>query len=421
MTMRRILTCPLTCRLGGFILLATLIAAAPAASAASRSDFIRAAGRHLADGDGGRFAVKGINLGNWLVPEGYMFKFKRALAPKEIEDVVENLVGAEQAARFWSEFRDVYVGEDDIRFIKAAGFNTVRVPLHWRLFVTPDKAGDDRFEGLGWALLDRLVQWCRNAGLRVIVDLHAAPGGQTGVNHDDGTGFPLTFYVPRYRNLTVALWRALAAHYRDDPTVLGYDLLNEPISPYSDESYLNPRLEAFYRDIVAAIRSVDSNHLVFLEGAQWATNFDVFGPPFDANAVYTYHKFWARPTRDEVQSYVNFSYRWNVPILIGETGEASDEWNEKFRRLNESFDIDWCFWPYKNLDSETSVISIREPEGWDLIAAAGSGGVGRELDPSQAESILDAYLNAAKFKNSRINSGYLESLGLQVPSLKTAE
>ena len=92
----------------------------------------------------------------------------------------------------------------------------------------------------------------RTAGLRVIIDLHAAPGGQTGVNHDDGPGFPLVFYVPHYRRLTVALWRELANRYRDDPTILGYDLLNVTISPYNDMDYLNPRLEPLYREIVAA-------------------------------------------------------------------------------------------------------------------------------------------------------------------------
>src|SRR6202041_520119 len=124
-----------------------------------------------------------------------------------------------------------------------AGFNTVRVPLNWRLFVAPGNGSATRFEGPGWALLDRLVGWCRDAGLRVIVDLHAAPGGQTGVNHDDGPGFPLTFYVPRDRALTIALWQKLAAHYRDETAILGYDLLNEPISPYNDVDSLNPRLE----------------------------------------------------------------------------------------------------------------------------------------------------------------------------------
>ena len=357
------------------VLLVSLILGNGSAGAAP-PNFIHADGTHLIDAQGDRFAVKGINLGNWLVPEGYMFKFMRKRAPSEIAGVIEALIGPQEASRFWTEFRDGYITEKDIRFIKAAGFNTVRVPLHWRLFVEPGDAGDggadraDRFEGQGWSLLDRLVQWCREADLRVIIDLHAAPGGQTGVNHDDGTGFPLTFYVPRYRQLTVALWRALAAHYRDEPAILGYDLLNEPISPYSDETYLNPRLEPLYRDVVAAIRSVDTNHVVLLAGAQWSTNFAVFGRPFDANAVYTYHKFWAKPTRDALQSYLNFSKRWNVPLLIGETGEYNNAWNKSFRELHEQFGIGWVFWPYKSLDAETAVVSIAKPDGWDLIAGA---------------------------------------------------
>jgi endoglucanase len=391
----------------------------PASAAAA--GFIHAAGQRLVDGSGEDFAIKGINLGNWLVPEGYMFKFTRARAPNEIEAVIAALIGPQAASRFWASFRDVYIAQDDIRFIKAAGFNTVRVPLHWRLFVKPgDTANDDRSEGQGWYLLDRLVGWCRDAGLRVIIDLHAAPGGQTGVNHDDGPGYPLTFYVPRDRRLTIALWRELAAHYRDEPTILGYDVLNEPISPYSDEDYLNPRLEPFYRDIVMAIRGVDPNHVVLLAGAQWSTSFAVFGRPFDANAVYTYHKFWARPTRDALQPYLNFSNRWKVPLLIGETGEYNDDWNARFRRLHEQFGIGWVFWPYKSLDSTTSVVSIDAPAGWGLVARAGSVEVGTlmpdMLPPrAQAQAILDAYLEAAKFVNVRVNGGYLNSLGLAAP------
>jgi endoglucanase len=405
--------CRSLCLSAALALAATLNFASGSAPAAS-PDFIHAEGTRLVDGHGDRFTVKGINLGNWLVPEGYMFKFTQARAPKEIAGVIEGLIGAEAASRFWNEFRQVYVAEDDIRFIKAAGFNTVRVPLHWRLFVEPAEGTADRFEGPGWQLLDRLVQWCRESGLRVIIDLHAAPGGQTGVNHDDGTGFPLTFYVPHYRRLTIALWRALAAHYRDEPTILGYDLLNEPISPYSDEAYLNPRLEPLYRDIVAAIRSVDTNHLVLLAGAQWSTSFAMFGRPFDANAVYTYHKFWAKPTRDSLQSYLDFSNRWNVPVLIGETGEYNDAWNAAFRRLNERFGIGWCFWPYKDLDSNTSAVSIKKPEGWDLIAAAG-GRASAPIPRAQALTILNAYLEAAKFNNTRVNGSYLASLGLVAP------
>ncbi len=252
--------CHRFCRVGALVLFTTLIIG-NAPGVAAPPNFVHAEGARLVDVHGDRFTIKGINLGNWLVPEGYMFRFTHARSSTEIAAVIEALIGSEEASRFWTEFRDGYIARDDIRFIKAAGFNTVRVPLHWRLFVEPGEDGADRFKGQGWYLLDQLVQWCREFELHVILDLHAAPGGQTGVNHDDGTGFPLTFYVPRYRRLTVALWRELAAHYHDEPTILGYDLLNEPISPYSDEDYLNPRLEPLYREIVAAIRGVDSNHV----------------------------------------------------------------------------------------------------------------------------------------------------------------
>jgi endoglucanase len=404
--------------LGCALTVGALLSSGPKSGLAytATADFIHAEGTHLVDGSGESFSIKGINLGNWLLPEGYMFKFKHALSPSEIAALIETLVGPDQAHRFWSEFRNIYVAKEDIAFIKAAGFNTVRVPLNWRLFVElGDTAKDDKFDGPGWALLDRLVQWCREDGLRVIIDLHAAPGGQTGVNHDDGTGFPLTFYVPRYRALTIALWHELATHYRGDTAVLGYDLLNEPISPYNDVNYLDPQLEPLYRDIVAAIRSVDRNHVVLLAGAQWSTNFSVFGRPFDSNAVYEYHKFWANPTRDALQDYLDFSNRWNVPVMIGETGEYTNSWNEKFRKLNERFNIGWCFWTYKNLDTNTSVVSIDKPDGWDLVADAGSAEKSTTLSPEQAQTILDAYLEAAKLKNGRINGGYLKSLGLVVP------
>lgn len=399
-------------------LLALLFGVAPTAAAEVPPGFVRVEGKRFVGPDGETFAIKGINLGNWLIPEGYMFKFTRARAPREIEALIERLVGPEEAARFWARYRDSYVTEEDIRFIKAAGFNTIRVPLHYALFVDPQDP--TRFEGPGYRLLDRVIGWSREAGLKVIIDLHAAPGGQTGVNHDDGTGYPLVFYVPSYRRLTVALWARLAARYRDEPAVLGYDLLNEPISPYSDTAYLNPRLEPLYREIAAAIRAVDPHHVIFLAAAQWSTNFGVFGAPFDDQLAYTYHKFWASPERNSVQDYVNFGDRYDVPLFLGETGELTDEWNAAFRGLNERFGIGWSFWTYKNLESFSTVVSIPKPAGWDAIAAAAAMSEAdwdsAELPPpDQARAILEAYLEAIQFRNGRINEGYLASLGLAVP------
>ena len=397
-------------------------AAVTAADPSHATGFVHTSGRHFVGPDGTPFAIRGINLGNWLVPEGYMFKFRRMHAPKEINVLIERLIGPEDAKAFWDIFRENYVTEDDIRYLKAAGFNTVRVPLHYALFVDPNVGPDDpsRYDGPGYRLLDRVIGWCRTAGLKVIVDLHAAPGGQTGVNHDDGTGFPLVFYVPSYRRQTIDLWRHLAERYHDEPTVLGYDLLNEPISPYNDVDYLNPRLEPLYKDIVTAIRAVDTHHVVFTAAAQWSTNFAVFGRPYDDNIAYTYHKFWASTERDSVQSYVNFANRYNVPVFLGESGELTDDWNRAFRQLNEHFGINWSFWTFKNLESDSTVLSVPKPEGWEKLETLGNevpeDWVHETLpSPAEAKRILWAYLGAIKFRNTHVNASYLASLGMKAP------
>ena len=169
----------------------------------------------------------------------------------------------------------------------------------------------------------------------MIPDLHAAPGGQTGINHDDGPGYPLMFYVPRDRDLTVKLWRAVAQRYSGNPTILGYDILNEPIAPYHDVATLNARLEPFYKRATAAIREVDPGRIVILAGGQWSSSFAMFGPPFAKNLAYTYHSFWASTKRDSIQRHLNFANLYDVPLFLGETGELTDEWNERFRKLHE--------------------------------------------------------------------------------------
>jgi len=399
-------------------------AAAPEA-ATSAPGFVRAQGPRFVNPDGSTFLIKGMSFGNWLLPEGYMFKFTVQRSPQDIEDVIEYLAGPEEAARFWKDFRETYIQEEDVAFLAGAGFTTVRVPLHWKFFL--DRNQPDRVDpnGEGWALIDRLVGWAKAHDIKLILDIHAAPGGQTGVNHDDGVGYPLTFYVPEFKRRTITLWRAIAERYRDETAVLGYDLLNEPITPYHDTDVLNSRLEPFYRDLVTVIREVDPNHPIMLAGAQWSTNFDVFGPPFAENLGYTYHMFWAAPQRSSIQKYVNFANRWQVPIFIGETGELNDEWNAQFRALNERLGLGWSFWTYKNLDTPSTVSSINRPEGWDAIALFGSvpksQWASMEKPPrEQVVATLRQYLDNARFANTTIRNGYVASLGLKVPCAKFA-
>jgi hypothetical protein len=392
---------------GAILAAAILLSPAPPAGAA----FIRAEGQRFIDADGRPFVIKGMSVGNWLMPEGYMFKFERAKAPRQIEAVFARLIGDAAADRFWRTFRDTYVTAADIRFMASVGFNTVRVPLHWRLFVAPGEP--PVFAGDGYRLLDGVIGWARDTGMKVIIDLHAAPGGQTGINHDDGPGLPLMFYVPAHQALTVALWRHLAERYRDEPVVLGYDLLNEPITPYADTDYLNPRLEPFYRRLVAAIRAVDDRHVIFLAASQWSTSFAPFGPPFAPNLAYTYHKFWSSTRRDAIQPYLDFSNRYNVPLFLGESGELTDEWTADFRRLHDRFGLSWSFWTYKNLDSPSTVVSIPRPPGWGaIVAAADRPGLAPPPPREVAQATLDAYLAGFALDRATINWSYLAALSL---------
>jgi aryl-phospho-beta-D-glucosidase BglC (GH1 family) len=375
---------------------------------AAADTIVRIEGKNFIAPDGRALAIKGISLGNWLMPEGYMFKLEVAKSPRQIYGAFDRLLGPERAAAFWERFRDTYIARDDIRFIRSVGFNTVRIPLHWRLFMDPQ----GEITGEGWSLLDRVLGWVREAGLLAIVDLHAAPGGQTGINHDDGPGYPLMFYVPRDRQLTVKLWRAIARRYAGNPAILGYDILNEPIAPYHDTATLNPRLEPFYRDVTAAIREEDPGRVVILAAGQWSSSFDMFGPPFADNLAYTYHSFWASTKRDSIQRHLNFANRYDVPLFLGETGELTDEWNARFRKLHETFGIGWSFWTYKNLDTPSTVVSIPRPDGWNEIVAFADG-----KGDKPAEAVIDRaiaqYLDGIRFRNGVVRWSYLESLGLK--------
>ncbi len=383
-----------------------------------QSRFVTTRGKDLASPDGKPFLLKGINLGNWLLPEGYMFKFKTANSPVLIHTVINELIGEDEARRFWKAYRDNYITREDIRFIKQAGFNSVRVPFSYRLFVSEGEP--QKLEGAGYELLDRVVDWCKKEGLFVILDMHAAPGGQTGDNIDDSWGYPFLFESAESQDLTVNIWRKIAARYPDEPTVVGYDLLNEPIAHYFDTVYLNPKLEPLYRRIVAAIREVDRNHIIFLGGAQWDTNFKVFGTPFDDKVAYTFHKYWMDVNQQAIQEYLDFRDKHNVPVWMGESGENTDEWIGSFRTLLELNNIGWCFWPYKKLDATSCVVSINSPAEWDTIVEFAESPritfeeVRKNRPPrDRVKKALSDYLVRIRFANCRINQGYLKALALR--------
>jgi aryl-phospho-beta-D-glucosidase BglC (GH1 family) len=383
----------------------------------AQSRFVATSGQDLVTADGSRLLLRGINLGNWLLPEGYMFKFKSTNSPQRIETLINQLVGEDEARRFWKKYHQNYITEEDIRFIKRSGFNSVRVPFSYRLFVKD--VAPIALEGEGYRYLDDVIAWCRKENLYVILDLHAAPGGQTGDNIDDSWGYPFLFESAESQELTVKIWRKIAARYRNEPAVIGYDLLNEPIAHFFDAKTLNPRLEPLYRKIVTGIREVDRHHLIFLGGAQWDTNFKVFGPPFDNKLVYTFHKYWMDVNKGAIQEYLDFRKKYNVPVWMGESGENTDQWIGSFRSLLETNNIGWCFWPYKKLEATSCVVSISSPADWDTIITFAEGprttfeDIRKHRPPKEKViKALNDYLEGIKFAHCQINQGYVQALGV---------
>jgi endoglucanase len=382
--------------------------------------FVTVKGRQIVTPDGRPLLLRGINLGNWLVPEGYMFKFKGAASPRLIQQVVSELLGPDEGRIFWKKYRDNYITRDDIAFIKNSGMNSIRVPFNFRSFEPEDYPG--MREETGFEMLDRVIAWCKEIGLYVILDMHCAPGGQTGDNIDDSWGYPYLFESPRSQERMTKVWREIAQRYCTETALIGYDLLNEPIAPYFDTKRLNPLLEPLYKKVVASIREVDSHHLIFLGGAQWNTNFGVFGAPFDPGLVYTFHRYWCDTTQAVVQEFVDFGEKHDVPLWMGESGENTDQWIKSFRNLLERNNIGWCFWPFKKMDATSCPVTFDRPAFWEEIVAYADTSRAtfeqiRDRRPSRAhiEVAFAGFLENCRFKNCRINGEYLRALGMAIP------
>jgi endoglucanase len=357
---------------------------------ASFDGFVRARSGRLVDGSGRDLLLRGVGLGNWMLPEGYMWRFgPGAESPREIEALVKRLLGADAASAFWEGFRDAFIAEADIVRIAESGFDHVRLPINARVIQNPDGSMIEA----GLELIDRLIGWCRAHRLWVLLDLHGAPGGQTGTNIDDSLGRPDLFFDPRHRANTLTLWSELARRHAGDPTVLGYDLLNEPLPNEWQHRFAGELIE-LYRDLTREIRAVDPDHLIMYEGSHWATNWSIFTEVWDDNSALQFHKYWSSPDRASIAPFLEARDRLGLPIYMGEGGENTLPWLYTAFRLYEAEGIGWNFWPWKKIGTRTSPASIVPPAGWDEVVAAIPGG-----PVADAPRIFDDLLAGMRIEN----------------------
>lgn len=364
--------------------------------------FLKAQDTKIVNDEGDEILLAGWGLGNWLLPEGYMWLAgdnKNFDRPRRIEKTIEELTGSAFAETFWREYRDRYISEADIWEMARLGYNSVRIPIHWRILMREEPG--IHFREDGFALLDRCIGWCERYGLYVFLDLHAAPGGQTGSNIDDSRNdLPELFTDSDAWEKAVALWKALAARYRDRWIVGGYDLLNEPLRPGLESgNALHPYLEQlvrFYEEITAEIRTIDARHMLCIEGHRWATDTSIFFQPYDDNAVIHFHRYACMPGIEAFASYLALSERMRMPLWLGESGENTQEWFAAMFPLSAALGIGYNLWPWKKMACENSPLSVRPPDGWEEILRCAQGGP--KPSPARARRILEEFLDNIRFE-----------------------
>ncbi len=362
-------------------------------------EFIRATEDGFRVGDR-ELALRSVGIGSFLNLEFFMLGLYGT--DGDIRRCLRNLHGPEKAARFWTVYCEHFLAEPDLAFIASLGVDAVRLAFGWRIF--EPEAGDGGFDEKGFVQLDRVIRLCERHGLRAILDLHAAPGGQNADWHSDNpTGMALLWEFPELRRKTLALWERIAERYRDDPWVGGYDLLNEPFIHTGRAG----ELDRFTHDLVAAIRRKDPDHLCLVEGNVYASRFTCLTPIDDPNTAYSFHFYpfhrWLTLSAEELarvdlakeleaverQLLDNDERRHLVevlkrPVWCGETGtftcpELGDPgfYLRAFRGafgLLRKHGIPWCFWTYKDV-GQHGLLRIREDSAWMRMAARIQGDV----------------------------------------------
>ncbi|MCD6440786.1 MAG: cellulase family glycosylhydrolase [Candidatus Marinimicrobia bacterium] len=334
--------------------------------------FFKTLGLDIVDSDGNKFILKGYGLGGWLVPEGYMLHVPGYGSPTSIRNKIIDLIGEKETDKFFELYRKNYVAEKDIELIAEWGFNHVRLPFHYEFFSPIDSPGvfiEDGFE-----IIDTLLVWCKRNGLYLILDMHCAPGGQNAGNISDSDGEAKLWTHSADQDRTADIWKRIAERYKNEEWIIGYDLLNEPVLP---SGYGGADLRDLYIRLTDAVREVDSNHIIFIEGNWYATDFNGLPPRFDSNMVWAFHKYWNETDLSSIQQYRNLRTQTVTPLWLGETGENSNPWFYETVQLMNQQNIGWNWWAHKKFNTITSPLSAVIPSEYHQIIDYWKGNAAR--------------------------------------------
>ncbi|WP_375416550.1 cellulase family glycosylhydrolase [uncultured Hymenobacter sp.] len=398
---------------------------------AQRLSWLRAAGPRIVDARGREVVLRGFNVGGWLLQESYMLGTDTLNCQWRIKQGLLRTMPEAEMEDFYRQYRANFISKADINFLAKQGFNCVRLPFHYDLFLTaaqrhartealrrPSSANvtayveqlsgwydknqlftDKKLEGFRY--IDQVLNWCAANHMYVVLDLHAAPGGQGTDRNINDNFLPLDLWKRRdaqgraiYQDMTVRLWEKLAARYKKDARVAMYDFINEPhnVNQANGLSADNQEINALYSRLINAVRAQGDPHLLLLEGNGYGNEYTNLTPDRLAsqdktNLVYNAHRYWcpngpetADPNPNQVNLIKNlaaFRERWQVPVWVGETGENSNEWFAAAVQGLNAQSIGWCHWNIKRVNSPASLLRVQSYG--NILTAAGRAGLLRNV------------------------------------------
>lgn len=317
------------------------------------TSFLKTDGTVLKDhsGKGDAVILRGTNAGGWLVQEAWMCPTNSVDQKSTIRIFTERF-GKERAEELLAVYENHWWTLQDFDNAKELGFNVLRLPFAW--FHLLDDEGKLRAETL--AKLDWFVENCAKRDMYVILDLHGAPGSQNGRDHSGDTSGSVLYKDENAKKRTVSLWEQLAEHYKGNPAIAGYDLLNEPEGDETERAPWGEKQLPFFDELYRAVRRVDGDHIIIMN-AVWEPadmpHTDRYGWE---NVIYQYH-FYGWDGIDDVEEQKRFTdskvvmeqeANHQVPVLVGEFTlfEEPESWKYALKVYEEQ-GWSWTTWTYK--------------------------------------------------------------------------
>ncbi|MBN1303703.1 MAG: cellulase family glycosylhydrolase [Anaerolineales bacterium] len=376
-----------------------------------------------------KIILRGYGLGPLLNLEHFMIGIPGT--DLQIRTAITKAYGEKRAARFWERFYQVLLDVKDFTFLKSLGVNSLRVSFNYRLF--EDDQNPYQYKEDGFKQIDRILALCRRFKIFAILDLHAAPGGQNPDWHSDNAlGESLLWEYADFRRRTIALWKHIARHYANDPWVAAYDLLNEPVLLVPDKDLLN----RFYKEMIREIRTVDTNHILFIEGDMYAARFDMLDSFEDPNVACSFHFYpflhqdisTKATQKERVEEELSIDVqlddllqRLKRPLWCGETGalfsrgdrEKHESLLEDILDIYEARGISWSIWAYKDARS-MGTLHPKADSSWMQFARQANHGwlFWDEFEAREryAEEALKRYsIEITRLEKLRIGFRYLAS------------